>query len=245
MSPATKTVRDRKIWFLNWLNVFGLSYVETYGRDFLLEAPGFDKRELADGSILYQVTEGFAPWEAQDPSPEEVEAYFTAHPKVGRVKYRSWLKKALASGTRWLEGGEASPGSGRPPKWASAEGLRELAEGVASSARANLDLGLDFSPTSLARWDEALETFFDPETRRSPVTIIDTGAFIGEVVRRNLGGRWRPSEDPLDCALVDLGGEVGEVYPMRRAAKRVEEGLESSLSAWYDALARRVISQGG
>jgi hypothetical protein len=127
-------------------------------------------------------------------------------------------------------------------KYTTADGLRELAEGMAASARTHLDLELDFSPESLARWDDALDTYFDPETRRSPVTIIDTGAYAGEVVIRNLGGRWRPAEDPLNCAVVDLGGEVAEVYPMRRAAKRVEEGLESSLSAWYDSIARRVTS---
>jgi hypothetical protein len=95
---ALRVAEKRDLWFINWVNVFGPSYVEKYGRDFLLNAPGFKKEELEGGSILYQVTEGFAPWEASDPPPEEVESYFDAHPLVHRVVYRPWLKRELANG---------------------------------------------------------------------------------------------------------------------------------------------------
>lgn len=89
-------VREGRLWFLNWFNVFGPDYVERYGKDFLLGAPGYLKDEWAGGSVVYQVTKGFAPREAAKPSPTEVESYFASHPKVKRLVYRPWLKKALA-----------------------------------------------------------------------------------------------------------------------------------------------------
>jgi hypothetical protein len=80
--------RARRLTRLGWTTLFGPPYVETYGRDFLLGAPGFLKRELADGGILYQVTKEFAHETAPAPSVEEVLAYFQGHPKIPRLRFR-------------------------------------------------------------------------------------------------------------------------------------------------------------
>ncbi len=106
---ALRVARRRELWFVNWINVYGPPYVEAYGRDFLLGAPGHLKRELPDGSILYQVTPGLAPSEAGDPPPREVEDYFRAHAKVHRVAYRPWLKTRLATEGRRAARRRTSP----------------------------------------------------------------------------------------------------------------------------------------
>ena len=88
--------QDRLV--VNWVNVFGPAYVDTYGRDFLLNAPGFLTEELAGGFILYQVTNEFGPRGAENPPPHEVERYFAAHPAIRKVRYRPRLRQALPSG---------------------------------------------------------------------------------------------------------------------------------------------------
>ncbi|TAK30235.1 MAG: hypothetical protein EPO21_19615 [Chloroflexota bacterium] len=52
-------VPARKIAYLFWANFFGPPYVERYGRDFLLGAPGWRVEELSDGGILYVLSPSF------------------------------------------------------------------------------------------------------------------------------------------------------------------------------------------
>jgi hypothetical protein len=259
--PALRASRRHDLWFLNWVNVFGPAYVKEYGKDFLLGAPGFRKEELPGGYILYQVTEGFAPWEAENPAPKVVEDYFNTHEHIREVVYRPWLKQALAS--RWRPSGhsvmEASGGgdtrrksvlrrlrqgrkSKHPAPHETSEGLHGLANATVDSARDRLEVTLDYSPQSLEVLDDTLERFFAPDEPLLSTTIISFGAYLGETIIHNLGGRWRPAADWRDCAVVDIG-PVAEAFPMRRVMKRVEEGRESSLYAWYAAIERRALGR--
>lgn len=80
-----------------WANVFGPPYVEKYGRDFLLDAPGYRVEELEDGSVLYQVTERFFLTDEdreRGPDPEEVEGYFRQHPALKKIIYRPVLLRS-------------------------------------------------------------------------------------------------------------------------------------------------------
>ncbi len=95
---AVRTAKGR-LWFLNWVNIFGPRYVERYGRDYLHGAPGYQIEETPDGYIRYQITKGFVAREAEDPSPSKVEAYFSSHPLVKKITYRPWLKKILGTAT--------------------------------------------------------------------------------------------------------------------------------------------------
>ena len=52
-------IPGRKIAYLFWANFFGPPYVERYGRDFLLGAPGWRVEELSDGGILYVLSPSF------------------------------------------------------------------------------------------------------------------------------------------------------------------------------------------
>lgn len=52
-------VMKRKLRYINWVNIFGPPYVEKYGREFLLGLPGYETRELPDGSIYYQLSPTF------------------------------------------------------------------------------------------------------------------------------------------------------------------------------------------
>ncbi len=130
-----------------------------------------------------------------------------------------------------------APPSRRTPAFGTADGLRKIAEDTASSAAQNLGIRLDFTPGSLKVLDDAVDKFFEPGGPVIAPTIMTFGAYLGEVVVRNLGGRWRPSESWEDAAVVDIG-QVAEVYPMRRMAKRMQEGPENSVEFWYETIAK-------
>ncbi len=89
---AYRVAHGMELWSLNWVNVFGPAYVQKYGWDFLMGAPGFLKQELPGGYVLYQVTKEFIPGSAGDPTPDQVEGYFADHPAIKRVTYRPWLR---------------------------------------------------------------------------------------------------------------------------------------------------------
>ena len=63
-----------KIRSLFWANLFGPVCVGYYGRDFLLNAPGWRVEELDDEGILYVVTESLTEWRSGN--LDHVSAYF-------------------------------------------------------------------------------------------------------------------------------------------------------------------------
>lgn len=84
--PFGQRVRDLEGTYLFWANFFGPPYVERYGRDFLLAAPGWRKEELEDGGILYVVDPSYLHWRTR--VANEAAEYFRA--KVPGIRpYRS------------------------------------------------------------------------------------------------------------------------------------------------------------
>ena len=79
---AIAAIRLKRIY---WANFYGKPYVEKYGKEFLLGAPGWKKRELADGTIEYILTESL--FTRTDPSLEkEIKEYFASKAKVKLFK---------------------------------------------------------------------------------------------------------------------------------------------------------------
>jgi hypothetical protein len=102
-------------------------------------------------------------------------------------------------------------------------------------------LSLDYSPQSLAALDEFIASEFDPEGKDPAPDGLqqDVGAYVGEVVRRHVGGRWAD-----DGALVEVGGPISSVNPIGKARKRFANGAEDSL-AWFYETVRRHATGGG
>ena len=89
---AKYSVTKKEIRFLFWANIFGPEFVELYGREFLLNAPGWTKEERNDGGILYIATEGLSEW-LWKTSPTNVIEYFRR--RIPRIKvFRSQLRGA-------------------------------------------------------------------------------------------------------------------------------------------------------
>ncbi|MFQ6039871.1 MAG: hypothetical protein ACE5PV_03360 [Candidatus Poribacteria bacterium] len=68
---------------LMWANFYGPEYVRKYGREFLLNAPGWRKEELDDGGIAYIISPSYLK-RAEIVSAKEITAYFkpTANVKL-------------------------------------------------------------------------------------------------------------------------------------------------------------------
>ncbi len=104
----------------------------------------------------------------------------------------------------------------------------------------------DFSPPSL--WE--IDRFFDDHCENGVVkegapfarnaekfkhTLIVAGFYIGEVVRRHLGGQWfAPDDDTEESAFkssVRLPDGT-ECFPVQRARDRFELGAQAGIAAW-------------
>jgi hypothetical protein len=84
--PSTKSIQSADLKYLFWANFYGPSYVERYGRDFVLGAPGWKKEELDDGGVLYVVDESYIRWRTHQAA--EAMDYFK--PKAPSIRqYRS------------------------------------------------------------------------------------------------------------------------------------------------------------
>ena len=98
---------------------------------------------------------------------------------------------------------------------------------------------LDYSPESLRKMDDAISTSFEKGEEPLPTTALPLGAYVGEVVRVNLGGDWHIAESVLESSIVISGPGGGqELYPFRRVVKRFVEGTSASLEVWYEAAVR-------
>jgi hypothetical protein len=106
--------------------------------------------------------------------------------------------------------------------------------------------GADFTPASL--WE--IDRFFDEQTRKggprrwgllakdTGVRLFSIGAYVGEVVRRDVGGEWE-ADDEDEQAELNLALRLPDdsvVWPVQRAIKRMRNGAEDGIVAYAVAL---------
>ena len=107
----------------------------------------------------------------------------------------------------------------------------------------NFGTTLDFSPSSLEKVDHMLEQFHQegnsPEEMQGTVAVVS--CYIGEVFRRNAGGKWvsGDGENVPDVIRFPLmmklpGGRY--TVPYAKVAKRIQNGNEDSISFYYQVL---------
>ena len=104
----------------------------------------------------------------------------------------------------------------------------------------------DFTPASL--WE--IDRFYDEQTRKgvprrrgllakdTSLRLFSLGAYVGEVVRRDVGGAWQgDDEDPeaeLNLALRLPDDSI--VWPVQRAIERMRNGAADGIVAYAAAL---------
>jgi hypothetical protein len=95
------------------------------------------------------------------------------------------------------------------------------------------DLRLDFSLASIDGVEAFVARSFDPPgSQEIPQSLeMGVGCYLGEALRRSLGGRWS-----AEGHLEDVGAVV-ETFPLQRAQKRFREGPDLSLAAFAASVA--------
>jgi hypothetical protein len=104
----------------------------------------------------------------------------------------------------------------------------------------------DFTPASL--WE--IDRFFDEQTRKggprrwgllakdTSLRLFSLGAYVGEVIRRDVGGEWEGDDDDPQAEL-NLAlrlSDDGLTWPVQRAVKRMRNGAEDGIVAYAVAL---------
>jgi hypothetical protein len=225
--------------------------VDALGRDFLLQAPGYRVVELENGGIFYQITKDFLVWDESDPKPKDVENYFRQAKGWEKVRYRPVLAKGLLSPKGYARAIAARTGTPVPPasvprhrNVADVGLIPELIRPVPRLAKESFGVALDFTPASIRALDEAMNPVRTGELEELDDEAVEDialglGLYVGEVVVRNLGGRWAIAEEPPSPRLVGLPG-IEWLDPVGRMEKRLVEGEAASLVDWYQAIERRI-----
>jgi hypothetical protein len=125
------------------------------------------------------------------------------------------------------------------------EDVHEAADWIAAALTTS-GYSADFTPGSL--WE--IERFFEVEApggrpRRNGLLaeqlgsrVFGLGSYVGEVVRRNVGGSWS-GDDTDPAAEVNVALELPDgsrIWPVQRVMKRFSNGPEDSVIAYGAAL---------
>jgi hypothetical protein len=104
-------------------------------------------------------------------------------------------------------------------------------------------LHLDFSEASVEGLDSLLERLHQPFQDGSGPAPVDEqvasqatlwGVYLGEVIRRNRGGRWSYRELPESKRALQIGfGDQG-IFPISRVTRQIRGGAEFSVRAFYN-----------
>jgi hypothetical protein len=115
--------------------------------------------------------------------------------------------------------------------------MQRQAEGCVEGVRQFWGERLDFSPQSLAVVDRLIQTGFGPQPDEETIaTAVQAfGAYMGEVVRRTLGGVWHDEEMKGQPILLNVGNHSIRIEPFRVVSERFghRHGREDDLFAWY------------
>lgn len=113
------------------------------------------------------------------------------------------------------------------------EQLVQLADQHVSASRSTYGVELDYSEDSLLQLDRIISEVH-PNGAALEQTVIHFGAYVGETIRRNLGGEWMQDENGQTW-LQNIGGQDLKAAPLTWAHKRFANGSEDALTFKYAA----------
>lgn len=125
-----------------------------------------------------------------------------------------------------------------------------LAEQMAASAKEAMKLTrkyfvveLDYTPESLTNLDDVIDDYRfampNGETPDAVALLVRTwGAYVGEVVRKKLGGRWNEYGEASDESVtMTVGGR--SIHPLAHVRRRIESGIEYNLFSYFESLPKQ------
>ncbi len=102
---------------------------------------------------------------------------------------------------------------------------------------------LDYSPNSLKSVDEIILKFHKAGKKPEDIqrAIIVLGCYVGEVMIRNLGGKWEmPNEKARAIGFIFMGVKTKKenfTFPIEKSFKRLINGSEDSVFHLYSVVA--------
>jgi hypothetical protein len=115
-----------------------------------------------------------------------------------------------------------------------------------------MGINLDYSEESLKNVEEILERyhqgipkglkkFFTKVPSEEEITRMSKvwGGYIGEVIKKRLGGEWGLSSDNAITLILSDGSEI---YPPSKANKRIINGPEDNVVHYYQIIKRDLVS---
>lgn len=115
------------------------------------------------------------------------------------------------------------------------EAMAAYADKAVTAAAEMADIQLDYSNGSVSLLDELLQEFHEQGAGGDLAERLSIlfGSYLGETLRRDLGGEWLiPSEGPFEgMACLKVGEDL--CSPPYRVYKRLQNGEEDDLVSWY------------
>jgi len=130
--------------------------------------------------------------------------------------------------------GFAAPASGPLDKEAVLNKIRTNAATVANTYRSK-GATFELTAASIATLDEYLERTVSPSTtvatKENLMNLI--GSFLGECIAAKYGARWMVSDDGDVRMVLKAGGTTHFLNPFGKVEKRIENGPEDNLTAYF------------
>lgn len=116
--------------------------------------------------------------------------------------------------------------------------ISRMAEEQAQTCGEMHGIPLDFSPDSLERLDKFVAAN-EPGNAPPDSTITGYGMYVGETIRRNLGGHWAEDEQ-FGVHLKQIGDVNVQTMPLNWVRLAYEKGAEESIFAKFKQLAKQI-----
>jgi hypothetical protein len=122
--------------------------------------------------------------------------------------------------------------------------IQEQAEEFVAYYQDDTDIALDYSEAGIAQMDALLEGLHQRRVDPADVAdlVIGVSCYVGEVIRRTLGGAWADDGDVTarDGMIFNPSIGVGSltIRPVEQVCNRIKTGEAESLSGHYASLAR-------
>lgn len=132
------------------------------------------------------------------------------------------------------------------------EVAQAFAKDAVNEAKLKFNLTLDYSPASVEHLESIVAAKYE-EIQDHPILPIQMeafsklwGAYLGEVIRRQLGGKWRIAKHGPFAGLCVLqlgepGTNEGEICPLGKVYKRLLNGEEDNLFVFSQLLLDKTV----
>jgi hypothetical protein len=228
--------------FITWANCFGPDLVAQFGRERLRNTPAFAVRELPGGSFM--VLTSNSPLrqpmaEAQD-RIAQVAAHLNVRSPSARADYANVVAFTAQQAAVEEQIKREVEQRFRELREQTLVQMQRYADGCAMGAQRFWGASLDFTPQSLVRVDLLIASGYGSKESQDTIdTAVQAfGAYVGEVVRRSLGGTWLTEENNGEPILVGVGPARKRVEPfcIVREYLQLDRQNSSDLAAWFGKL---------